>query len=358
MRFKNCSHEIEYCENSCRTAVQPPRNPTPAPLTQNVVNQTPKQRMVPVPASSVWTPDISPLFRMPDVKGYKSYELYARTLEDSTHELIHLVKHRMRGNNAEVFLCYGIIEYFEHYYVILQLKRTDSVIVATIKRVDAEYLPMQKKAIEVDLMGCRLPFWLQLTQEECPRKLYLEEGIDNCDPVLDEFTFRRTLRRKPEAESNFEHQAAVVEEIERKANKDQAHKKKNKTAKRAKKTVRAAKESDSSDGQGMNVESDLSESELELNLREQQLRDELQQLENSRSKTSTQRANLKRGLVVASTGTDSRKLLKNNTAKKVALLNLAESSEQNRHERNLESIRHDEHQCRLQNMWIDILEDT
>jgi len=213
MRFKNCSHELEYCGN-------------PFPSTGLVVTQqqshtsayrTPKQRVVALPPSSVWDTDIAPLFRMPNVKGYNSYELYAHKREEINQELIYLVKHRMRGNKAEVFLCYGIVEYCENNYVMLKLRRKESVVVATIKRVDDEYLPTANKPIEVDLMGCRLPFWLQLTQEECPRKLYLEEGVEESNMVAEEFTFRRTLRRKPEeCESTFERQAALVAEIERK----------------------------------------------------------------------------------------------------------------------------------------------
>jgi hypothetical protein len=237
---------------------------------------------------------------------------------------------------------------------MLKLRRKESVVVATIKRVDDEYLPTANKPIEVDLMGCRLPFWLQLTQEECPRKLYLEEGVEESNMVAEEFTFRRTLRRKPEkCESTFERQASLVAEIERKEAK--AHAKAQKTRTTRTKRAAAAKESDESDVESM--ESDITERERDLALREKALRRDVEQFEKATGKKNTmQQGNLKRQLGDFSVD-EFPKYLKSNTAKKVAMLKLAESSEQSRHERNLEAMRHDQHERQLQNLWIDMVED-
>jgi hypothetical protein len=238
---------------------------------------------------------------------------------------------------------------------MLQLRRKESVVVATIKRVDDEYLPTAKKAIEVDLMGCRLPFWLQLTQEECPRKLYLEEGVEESNMVAEQFTFRRTLRRKPEeSESNFERQASLVAEIERKEGRAHAKAQRTRTTRTSKRAV-ATNESDESDVESM--ESDIAERERDLELREEALRRDVQQFEKATSKNTIRPGNLKRQLGALSDDEFPSKYSKSNTAKKVALLKLAENSEQNRHERNLETMRHDEHERRLQNMWIDMIED-
>jgi hypothetical protein len=247
----------------------------------------------------------------------------------------------------------------------LEILRNEKRVTAVLKPLNDEYLPRaDEPSITVDIKNCTNSFFLQLSEEECPRLLYLSNNVSTAvvDPRSSQYTTRNTLRlRKDDNTSQFTSEAAQVESIEKQQAKlDRKKKKKEKD----KLVARERRESEKA-ARALAAEQRKVEARAKaVKEREDKVKAAELALANTAPPAPTQQQELQhvRPHPTSKTIELGQAIPQENRPRsideKFELLERAEAAEQNRHERELESIRHDEQKRCFQAHWQTLLDNN
>jgi hypothetical protein len=242
----------------------------------------------------------------------------------------------------------------------LKLSEEHKVILATVKPLNSELLPSDGPVEEVDVGELWTEFWLQLTPEECPRLHYLQSFVPKSSPSR--FTTRNMLRVTKAADEpppvRPKRQVTIatnpapakIATPQPRSHHKKAHQK-DKKKERKKKVEKRRDDPKQHDETGRQRELQLNAKERALAIREENLKKEearAMEMKLKRERDDDVGVEVAHPVVA--------KKFKSNLAEKITLLQLAENAEHERHERALESIRNDTQCKKIQNVWLDLID--
>jgi hypothetical protein len=243
------------------------------------------------------------------------------------------------------------------------MRRQPPLVLISLKKLNEEYLPIGE-CITVDIRYCSIPFWLQLDQDECPRKQFLLEVQPFKPNDAGLYTTRGMLRvRKPESDSDDDVEKPTVSNaLEKK--KSAAKRKSNTRSKQRgrgimkKHQTRSTTRKQLSDSQS-DSENSFESKERDLAERERRLIERETLIDKKEVESNSFVNNFE---AVNSTRTKNGKIVEDVTDEfvrkgydQVTVLKLAEAAEKERHARAMEEIRHDSQEVKLQLCWFDAI---